>query len=126
MILRDGPALLEPFCFTFNHRRVGPFAMGLIFPVRQLHAVADDASQLERGDGSHARGRTEMCGKNSTLVFSEWGQPGVTDIRFWGAHERVTVKRTRAEDGERWCDCDPAPRGSERRGTRRSGRRGRH
>jgi hypothetical protein len=29
------------------------------------------------------------------------GQPEVTEIRIWGAHERVSVKRVTAEEGKR-------------------------
>jgi len=44
---------------------------------------------------------TTAAGKTAHVRVQRVGQPGVTDIRFWGAHERVGVKRASAEEGKR-------------------------
>lgn len=38
---------------------------------------------------------TTAGGKNAHVRLQRVGQPGVTDIRTWGAHERASVKRAR-------------------------------
>jgi hypothetical protein len=40
-------------------------------------------------------------GKDARVRVQRVGQPGVTEIRIWRAHERVTVKRAIAEEGKR-------------------------
>jgi len=40
-------------------------------------------------------------GKNAHVLVQKLGQPDVTEIRTWGAHERFTVKRAAAEEGKR-------------------------
>ena len=42
---------------------------------------------------------TTNAGKDAHVRVKKVGQPGVTEIRSWGAHERVSVKR--AEEGDR-------------------------
>ena len=44
---------------------------------------------------------TTAGGKNAHARLQRVGQPSVTDIRTWGAHERVSVKRASAEEGAR-------------------------
>jgi hypothetical protein len=44
---------------------------------------------------------TTNAGKDARVRVQRVGQPGVTEIRIWRAHERVTVKRATAEDGKR-------------------------
>jgi hypothetical protein len=44
---------------------------------------------------------TTANGKNAHVRVQRVGQPGVTDIRTWVAHERVSVKRTTAEENKR-------------------------
>jgi len=36
---------------------------------------------------------TTACGKNAHVRLLRVNQVGVTDIRTWGAHEKVSVKR---------------------------------
>jgi hypothetical protein len=46
---------------------------------------------------------TTAGGKNAQVRLQRVDKPGVTEIRSWGAHERVSVKRARAtERGTRW------------------------
>ena len=44
---------------------------------------------------------TTNAGKDARVRVQRVGQPGVTEIRIWRAHERVTVKRATAEEGKR-------------------------
>jgi hypothetical protein len=48
-----------------------------------------------------ARPFTTAGGKNAHARLRKVSQPELTDIRTWGAHERVSVKRTPAEEGKR-------------------------
>jgi hypothetical protein len=43
---------------------------------------------------------TTAGGKTAHARVKKVSQPDVTKIRSWGAHERVSVKRTNAEEGE--------------------------
>jgi len=43
---------------------------------------------------------TTAGGKNAQVRLQRVNQPGVTDIRTWGAHEKVSVKRASAEEGK--------------------------
>jgi hypothetical protein len=48
----------------------------------------------ERGDWKViGRPYTTVAGKVAHVRVELVGQPGVTETRTWGAHERVTVKR---------------------------------
>jgi hypothetical protein len=40
-----------------------------------------------------ARPYTTAGGKNARVRVQRVGEPAVTDLRTWGAHERVAVKR---------------------------------
>jgi hypothetical protein len=44
---------------------------------------------------------TTNAGKNARVRLQKVGQPDVTELRTWGAHERVSVKRATAEEGNR-------------------------
>jgi hypothetical protein len=44
---------------------------------------------------------TTSGGKNARVRVQRVGEPAVTDLRTWGAHERVSVKRAIAEEGKR-------------------------
>ena len=44
---------------------------------------------------------TTNAGKDARVRVRRVGQPDVTEIRIWRAHERVSVKRTTAEEGKR-------------------------
>jgi hypothetical protein len=44
---------------------------------------------------------TTNAGKDAHARVQKLGQPDVTEIRVWRAHERVSVKRTTAEEGKR-------------------------
>ena len=44
---------------------------------------------------------TTAGGKTARVRVQRFGQPGVTELRSWGAHEKVSVKRTTAEEGKR-------------------------
>src|SRR5947209_5560135 len=40
-------------------------------------------------------------GKNAGARVRKVGRPDVTEIRTWGAHERLTVKQATSEEGKR-------------------------
>jgi hypothetical protein len=44
---------------------------------------------------------TTAGGKDARVRVRRVGQPDVTEIRIWRAHERVNVKRTTTEEGKR-------------------------
>ena len=44
---------------------------------------------------------TTNAGKDVHVRVRRVGQPDVTEIRIWRAHERVNVKRMSAEEGKR-------------------------
>jgi hypothetical protein len=44
---------------------------------------------------------TTNAGKDARVRVRRIGQPDVTEIRIWRAHERVSVKRATAEEGKR-------------------------
>jgi hypothetical protein len=48
-----------------------------------------------------ARPYTTAGGKTAHVRVQRVGQPDVTDLRTWGAHERISVKRASAEEGKR-------------------------
>jgi hypothetical protein len=39
-------------------------------------------------------------GKYARVRVQMFGQPAISELRTWGAHERVSVKRTSAEEGK--------------------------
>jgi len=39
-------------------------------------------------------------GKNARVRVQRVGDPAVTELRTWGAHEPISVKRGTAEEGE--------------------------
>jgi hypothetical protein len=50
------------------------------------------------------RPNTTACGKNARVRVQWVGDPAVTELtelRTWGAHERVNVKRASAQEGKR-------------------------
>ena len=49
-----------------------------------------------------SRPYTTLGGKNARVRAQRVGQPDVTELRTWGAHERISVKRAAsAEEGKR-------------------------
>jgi hypothetical protein len=48
-----------------------------------------------------SRPYTTNAGKDAHARVKKVGQPEGTEIKTWGAHERVSVKRTTAEEGKR-------------------------
>jgi hypothetical protein len=44
---------------------------------------------------------TTNAGKDAQVRVQRVGEPGVTEVRSWGAHERISVKRANAEEGQR-------------------------
>jgi len=44
---------------------------------------------------------TTAGGKNARVRVQRVGEPSVTELRTWGAHERVSVKRATSEEGKR-------------------------
>ncbi len=44
---------------------------------------------------------TTAGGKNAHVRVQRVGQPDVTELRTWGAYERISVKRATAEEGKR-------------------------
>ena len=48
-----------------------------------------------------ARPYTTAGGKNARVRVQRVGDPTATELRTWGAHERISVKRASAEEGKR-------------------------
>jgi hypothetical protein len=44
---------------------------------------------------------TSNAGKNASVRVQRVGDPTATELRTWGAHERISVKRAAAEGGKR-------------------------
>jgi hypothetical protein len=44
---------------------------------------------------------TTAGGKNARVRVQRVGDPTATELRTWGAHERISVKRAAAEEGKR-------------------------
>jgi hypothetical protein len=44
---------------------------------------------------------TTNAGKDAHARVGKVGQPDVVEVRTWGAHEKVSVKRATAEEGKR-------------------------
>jgi hypothetical protein len=44
---------------------------------------------------------TTAAGKNAHARVRKVNQPDATDLRTWGAHEHISVKRASAEEGQR-------------------------
>jgi len=44
---------------------------------------------------------TTNAGKDAHVRVQKVGQPDVTEIRTWGAHEHISVRRASAEEGKR-------------------------
>ena len=47
-----------------------------------------------------ARPYTTAGGKNARVRVQKVGEPTVTELRTWGAHERISVKRASAKEGK--------------------------
>lgn len=60
--------------------------------------------QLRIGDRL-GRPFTTAGGKAAHARVKKISQPDVTEIRSWGAHERVSVKRATAEEGKAMMRC---------------------
>jgi hypothetical protein len=58
--------------------------------------LADETDEYE----AIGRPYTTACGKNARVRVQWVGDPAVTELRTWGAHERVNVKRASAQGGE--------------------------
>jgi len=48
-----------------------------------------------------ARPYTTAGGKNARVRVQRVGDAAATELRTWSAHERISVKRTAAEEGKR-------------------------
>jgi hypothetical protein len=48
-----------------------------------------------------ARPYTTIGGKNARVRVQRVGEPTVTELRTWGAHERISVKRATTAEGKR-------------------------
>jgi len=59
--------------------------------------LADETGECE----VIGRPYTTAGGKDARVRVQRIGQPDVTEIRIWRAHERVSVKRANAEEGKR-------------------------
>ena len=59
--------------------------------------LADETGEWE----VTGRPYTTNAGKDARVRVRRVGQPDVTEIRIWRAHERVSVKRVTAEEGKR-------------------------
>jgi len=51
--------------------------------------------------GSGGRPYTTNSGKNPRVRVQRADKPGVTEIRMWGAYEKVSVKRTISKEWNR-------------------------
>jgi hypothetical protein len=49
----------------------------------------------------HRPAYTTAGGKNARVRVQRVGDPAATELRTWGAHERINVKRETAEEGTR-------------------------
>jgi hypothetical protein len=47
-----------------------------------------------------ARPYTTAGGKNARVRVQKVGEPTVTELRTWGAHERISMKRASAKEGK--------------------------
>jgi hypothetical protein len=47
-----------------------------------------------------ARPYTTAGGKNARVRVQKVGEPTVTELRTWGVHERISVKRASAKEGK--------------------------
>src|SRR5437899_10312591 len=64
--------------------------------------------QLQIGDRMTDSGEWQVVGrpyttnggKNAHVRVQRVSQPGVTETRMWGAYEKVSVRRARAEEGK--------------------------
>jgi hypothetical protein len=57
--------------------------------------------ELQLGDRlGDETGEWKVVGRPCVRV-QRVGEPAVTDLRTWGAHEKVSVKRTTAQEGKR-------------------------
>ncbi len=64
--------------------------------------VGDRFADLETGEWEViSRPYTPAGGKTAHVRVERVGQPDVTDLRTWGAHERIAVTRATAEEGKR-------------------------
>ncbi len=59
--------------------------------------IADETGEWE----VTGRPFTTVGGKNANVRVRLIKQPTVTEIRVWGAHERISVTRVTAEEGKR-------------------------
>ncbi len=74
-------------------------AMSRILPMelRIGDRLADETGEWE----VVGRPYTTSGGKNARVRVQRVGEPAVTELRTWGAHERINVKRATAEEGKR-------------------------
>jgi hypothetical protein len=59
--------------------------------------LADETGEWEVA----SRPYTTSGGKNARVRVQRVGEPTVTDLRTWGAYERISVKRAKAEENKR-------------------------
>jgi hypothetical protein len=59
--------------------------------------LVDETGEWEVVSGPY----TLNAGKNPSVRVKKFGQPEVTEIRSWGAHERISVKRATTAEGKR-------------------------
>ena len=80
-------------------RSAAPPVTASFFPMElQLgDRLADETGEYE----VIGRPYTTNSGKDAHVRVKKVGQPVVTEIRSWGAHERVSVKRATTEEGNR-------------------------
>jgi len=50
--------------------------------------------------GDHRPALHDSGGKTAHVRVQRVGQPDVTDLRTWGAHERINVRRVTTEEGQ--------------------------
>jgi hypothetical protein len=65
--------------------------------------IGDRLTDEPESGKSFANHIQRQGGKNARVRVQRVDEPAVTDLRTWGAHERISVKRARAtERGTQW------------------------
>jgi len=72
------------------------------FRVLPMQLKSGDRFYDETGDWEVVgRPYTTAGGKNAHIRVHRVGDPAFTELRTWGAHESINVKRVSAEEGKR-------------------------
>jgi hypothetical protein len=81
-----------------TRERSQPFELRLL----PMQLQIGDRLTDETGDWEIiARPYTTAGGKNARVRVQRVSEPAATELRTWGAHERISVKRAATEEGKR-------------------------